>query len=154
MNDTRKRLIAALQELLDKCTSKLPYASEKEEDYLRGRYSAIIDMADKIKEICTDKPQAMINKNDVLVFQCIMALNKCDMESAIKFAGHNQTCYKIAMAVAQAKDEQLKAEKQALIDKACEWWESELTYPTMTQAEIDDFVLGRIKEFKQAMKGE
>ena len=53
MNDTRKRLIAALQELLDKCTSKLPYASEKEEDYLRGRYSAIIDMADKIKEICT-----------------------------------------------------------------------------------------------------
>lgn len=57
MNDTRKRLIAALQELLDKCTSKLPYASEKEEDYLRGRYSAIIDMADKIKEICTDKPQ-------------------------------------------------------------------------------------------------
>jgi hypothetical protein len=51
------------------------------------------------------------------------------------------------------KDVQLEAERQALIDKACEWWESELTYPTMTQADIDDFVLGRIKEFKQAMKG-
>jgi len=63
MNDTRKRLIAALQELLDKCTSKLPYASEKEEDYLRGRYSAIIDMADKIKEICTDKPQDNDNRD-------------------------------------------------------------------------------------------
>ena len=70
----------------------------------------------------------------------------------------NRTFYDMAknaaMEMARWKDEQLEVEKQALIDKACEWWESELTYPTMTQAEIDDFVLGRIKEFKQAMKGE
>lgn len=51
------------------------------------------------------------------------------------------------------RDEFLKAEKEALINKACEWWENELTCPTMTQADIDDFVLGRIKEFKRAMKG-
>lgn len=61
--------------------------------------------------------------------------------------------YDSAMEMAEWKDVQLEAEKEALIDKACEWWENELTYPTMTQADIDDFVLGRIKEFKQAMKG-
>lgn len=66
----------------------------------------------------------MIDKNNVLVFQCIMELIKCDLKSAIKFAEHNQTCYSLAMAVAQAKDEEkFKAKKQALIDKACEWLE-------------------------------
>ena len=68
-------------------------------------------------------------------------------------------CEKASLEMAKWKDERiyrdefLEAEKEALIDKACEWWENELTYPTMTQADIDDFVLGRIKEFKQAMKG-
>lgn len=60
-------------------------------------------------------------KANVLVLKCIMTLNKCDIESAIKFAGHNQICYNLAMAVAQAKEEDAKAEKQALIDKACEF---------------------------------
>ena len=46
----------------------------------------------------------MIDKNNVLVLQCIMTMNKCDLVSAIKFAEHNQTCYNLAMAVAQAKD--------------------------------------------------
>lgn len=66
----------------------------------------------------------MINKNAVIVLNCIMALNKCDMVSAIKFAEHNQTCYEIARAVANAKDEDFEAEKQALIDKACEFLKS------------------------------
>ena len=45
-----------------------------------------------------------------------------------------------------------EAEKQALIDKACEWWENELTYPTMTQADMF-YKESMIEEFKQAMKG-
>ncbi len=47
----RKRLIAIIQKELDELTSKLPYANEEEEDFLRGRYSALIDMADSIKEV-------------------------------------------------------------------------------------------------------
>ena len=46
----------------------------------------------------------MIDNNNALVLQCIMKLIKCDLKSAIKFAEHNQTCYNLAMAVAQAKD--------------------------------------------------
>ena len=99
-----------------------------------------------------NEEKAMINKNDVLILKCIMALNNCDMVSAIKFAGHNQTCYKIAMAVANAKDDENQAERQALIDKACEWWENELTYPTMTKADMF-YKESMIEEFKQAMKG-
>ena len=53
----------------------------------------------------------------------------------------------------QWKDEQLEAEKQALIDKACEWWESEFTDPEMTQDDIS-YMESLIEEFKQAMKGE
>lgn len=60
--------------------------------------------------------------------------------------------YDAALAMAKWKDEQLEAEKQALIDKACEWWENELTYPTMTQADMF-YKDSMIEEFKQAMKG-
>ena len=82
--------------------------------------------------------------------------------------------YDAALAMAQWKDERIKelevtlncrskyeriyrnefleAEKQALIDKACEWWEMEIIYPTMTQAEKEWFE-ARIEAFKKAMKG-
>lgn len=91
-----------------------------------------------------NEEKAKINTNDVLVFKCIMALNKCDLESAIWFVKHNQTCYEIARAVANAKDEDAKAEKQALIDKACEWLKD--NYPYYFETDIE-------QEFKQAMKG-
>lgn len=55
----------------------------------------------------------MIDKNNTLVFQSIMALNKCDLISAIKFSEHNQTCFNLAMAVAQAKDDERKWHKVA-----------------------------------------
>jgi len=61
-------------------------------------------------------------------------------------------CYTAAITMAKWKDEQFKAEKQALIDKACEWWENELTYPTMTKADMF-YKESMIEEFKQAMKG-
>ena len=68
----------------------------------------------------------------------------------------NRTFYDMAknaaMEMARWKDEQFKAEKQALIDKACEWWENELTYPTMTKADMF-YKESMIEEFKQAMKG-
>lgn len=70
----------------------------------------------------------MLNKNAVIILKCIMDRDKCDMESAIWFVKHNQTCYEIARAVANAKDEDAKAEKQALIDKACEWLEDMARY--------------------------
>lgn len=53
-------------------------------------------------------------------------------------------CYKSALQMAKWKEQQI-------IDKACEWWKNELTYPTMTQAEIDWYKT-KIEEFKKAMK--
>lgn len=64
----------------------------------------------------------------------------------------DQAARTAALTMAQWKDEQFAKEKQALIDKACEWWENELIYPSMPHSVID-IILGRIKEFKQAMKG-
>lgn len=62
MNDTRKRLIAALQKMRDKCADRMPYAEGWKYDFLRGRYSAIMDMVDKVKEIFTDKQQDNDNR--------------------------------------------------------------------------------------------
>lgn len=96
----------------------------------------------------------MIDKNDTIVFQCIMALNKCDLTSAVKFAEHNQTCYNLAMAVARAKDEEkFKAEKQALIDKACEWLRENAGKHIHGPAYMF-YKESMIEEFQQAMKGE
>lgn len=65
----------------------------------------------------------MLNKNAVIILKCIMDRDKCDLESAFKFIEHNQTCYEIARAAVNAKDEEFKAKKQQWIDKACEWLE-------------------------------
>lgn len=46
----------------------------------------------------------------------------------------------------QWKDEQFKAERQALIDKACEWLEYHLSFDVVS---VDTIV----SDFKQAMKG-
>ena len=100
----------------------------------------------------TNEEKAMINKNDVLVLQHIMALNKCDLMSAVKFAGHNQTCYHLAMAVAQAKDEEFKAEKQQWIDKACEWLKENASKHIHGPAYMF-YKESMIEEFKQAMEG-
>lgn len=97
----------------------------------------------------------MINKNAVIVLNCIMALNKCDMVSAIKFVEHNQTCYEIARAVANAKDEDFEAEKQALIDKACEWLRNNMyegTCEQMLSKKPYPFKRDFINDFKNAIK--
>ncbi len=86
----------------------------------------------------------MLNKNAVIILKCIMDRDKCDMESAFKFVEHNQTCYEIARAVANAKDEDAKAEKQQWIDKACEWLKE--NYPYYFEIDIEE-------EFVKAMKG-
>ena len=69
----------------------------------------------------------------------------------------NRTSYDMAkdaaMEMARWKDEQLEAEKQALIDKACEWWEDEFTFPEMTQEDMS-CKENVIEYFKQAMKEE
>ena len=64
----------------------------------------------------------------------------------------DRAIYNSAMTMAQWKDEQFETEKQALIDKACEWWENELTFTTMTKADMF-YKESMIEEFKQAMKG-
>jgi hypothetical protein len=73
------------------------------------------------------------------------------MESAFKFVEHNQTCYEIARAVANAKDEDAKAEKQALIDKACEWLEDN----AINYVGKDGITAWRsvFADFRKAMKG-
>lgn len=98
----------------------------------------------------------MLNKNAVIILKCIMDRDKCDMGSAIWFIKHNQTCYEIARAVANAKDEDFKAEKQALIDKACEWLRKNMyegTCEQMLSKKPYPFMSDFINEFKQAMKG-
>lgn len=101
----------------------------------------------------------MLNKNAVIILKCIMDRDKCDMESAIWFVKHNQTCYEITRAVANAKDEDAKAEKQALIDKACEWLSNNIEYYTDTQNDSEgnlcEVILedALIRDFRNAMKG-
>ena len=58
----------------------------------------------------------------------------------------SNAAYNAALAMAQWKDEQLEAEKQALINKACEWMSSHL------QMQYDGFS-SFIKDFRKAMKG-
>lgn len=65
-------------------------------------------------------------------------------------------CYTAAMSMAQWKDEQLEAEKQALIDKACEWLRNNMyegTCEQMLSKKPYPFMSDFIEEFKQAMKG-
>ena len=61
------------------------------------------------------------------------------------------TAFKAAMKMAKWKDEEIKAEKQALIDKACEWLRENVSkhcYGNYT------FLKGlMLEEFEQAMKG-
>lgn len=45
----------------------------------------------------------------------------------------------------------MKWKEQQMIDKACEWWENELTYPTMSQVEID-WMQTKIVTFRKAME--
>jgi hypothetical protein len=80
-----------------------------------------------------------------------MDRDKCDMESAFKFIEHNQTCYEIARAVANAKDEDAKAEKEALINKACEWLEDN----AINYVGKDGITAWRsvFADFRKAMKG-
>ena len=64
--------------------------------------------------------------------------------------------YDAALAMAQWKDEQLEAEKQALIDKACEWLRNNMyegTCEQMLSKKPYPFMSDYIEEFKQAMKG-
>lgn len=70
---------------------------------------------------------------------------------------NERAAYDAAYAMAQWKDEQLEAEKQALIDKACEWLR-ENTYEGTCEQILSKkpypFMRDFINEFKNAMKGE
>ena len=68
----------------------------------------------------------------------------------------SNAAYTAAMAMAQWKDEQLEAEKQALIDKACEWLRNNMyegTCEQMLSKKPYPFMCDFIEEFKKAMKG-
>jgi hypothetical protein len=41
--------------------------------------------------------------------------------------------------------------KKQMIDKACEWWENEFTYPSMTSEEIE-WYKQKVNDFRKAMK--
>ena len=60
--------------------------------------------------------------------------------------------YKSVMAMAQWKDEQLEAEKQALIDKACEWLNNNMYEGTCEQmlSKKPSLIRDLREEFKQA----
>lgn len=76
-----------------------------------ARVEAAQRMADWKDEQIKIEKQAAIDKNELLVIRCIMALNKYDLRSAVKFAENVPDLYELAMAVAQAKDEEYKANK-------------------------------------------
>lgn len=60
-------------------------------------------------------------------------------------------CEKASLQMAKWKDEQFKAEKQALIDKACEWLRNKADryYPNTIFGDTKELV----QDFKKAMKG-
>lgn len=65
-------------------------------------------------------------------------------------------CEKASLEMAEWKDEQLEAEKQALIDKACEWLRNNMyegTCEQMLSKKTYPFMSDFIEEFQQAMKG-
>ena len=67
-----------------------------------------------------------------------------------------RAAYDAAYAMAQWKDEQLEAEKQALIDKACEWLRNNMyegSCEQMLSKKPYPFMSDFIEEFKKAMKG-
>ena len=91
-----------------------------------------------------------------------MTNEKKAKEFADYYAGETDykecAAYDAALAMAKWKDEQLEAEKQALIDKACEWLRNNMYEGTCEQMLskkpypfMCDFI---INEFKNAMKGE
>ena len=60
-------------------------------------------------------------------------------------------CYTAAITMAKWKDEQFKAEKEALINKACEWLRENASKHIHGQY---SFLKGlMLEEFQQAMKG-
>lgn len=77
----------------------------------RYRVEAALRMAEWKDEQFKTEKQAVINKNELLVIRCIMALNKYDLRSAVKFAENVPDLYELAMAVAQAKDEEYNTNK-------------------------------------------
>lgn len=98
----------------------------------------------------------MLNKNTVIILKCIMDRDKCDLESAIWFVKHNQTCYEIARAVTNAKDEDAKTEKQTLINKACEWLKDNKEHPLISCEDtgLSGFLTEEfIAEFRKVMEG-
>ena len=68
-------------------------------------------------------------------------------------------CYTAAITMAKWKDEQFKAEKEALINKACEWlrnnsymlddWDEDKCWVTFEFTSKDEM----IKDFHKTMKG-
>ena len=48
--------------------------------------------------------------------------------------------YRMTLEMAQWKDEQFTKQKQALIDKACEWWEKEFKISMMDFQDSKDFI--------------
>lgn len=72
--------------------------------------------------------------------------------SFYNYMAQRQKIQSAIMKMAQWKDEQFKAERQALIDKACEWLEYYLSFDVMSfdkGVSVDTIV----SDFKQAMKG-
>ncbi len=80
-----------------------------------------------------------------------MKLINCELHSAITFAEHNQTCYNLAVAVAQAKDEEFAKEKQELINKAAEWLKNNI-HDYYTTCEFEQWFDQMFDDFKEAMK--
>lgn len=60
-------------------------------------------------------------------------------------------CYTAAMTMAQWKDEQLEAEKQALIDKACKWLLANVSKHLHGYYTFNKGLM--LEDFQQAMKG-
>ena len=83
--------------------------------------------------------------------------NKCSTEiigaevSDETYITTEPDCYTAAMEMADWKDERFEAEKQALIDKACEWLRENVSKHIHGQY---SFLKGlMLEEFQQAMKG-
>ena len=109
--------------------------------------------SEEIRKECEsyEKKENMINENeekasnDKLIRNIICSAYDCyDYHDC----GMNHICtpYNLAVKVAEQKDQEFEKEKQAWIDKACEWMSSHL------QMQYDSFG-SFINAFRKAMKG-
>lgn len=104
----------------------------------------------------TNEEKALQIKDDEkaeMIAYCLSHPLRCERCGAYIWEAKDSadTAFKAAMKMAKWKDEQLAKEKQALIDKACEWLKENVSKHCHGYYTFHKGLM--LEEFQQAMKG-